>query len=277
MREIIALAVVLTASPVYSDQITPEALESLPPADVVILGEIHDNPFHHEHQTRAVAAFAPKAIVFEMLSPEQAKVVTPELRNDEAALAAVLEWESSGWPDFSMYYSIFIASDAPVYGAALPREAVRAAFSEGAAKSFGEEAVRYGLDRALPEEVQAARETLQFEAHCAAMPLNMMSGMVEAQRLRDAGFSRTVIEAYEDTGGPVAVITGNGHARTDWGMPAALSLAAPELRVLSIGQLEDTPEETPPYDLWLVTLPVERDDPCAGFAVPSGDGNEDGG
>ncbi|WP_434290514.1 ChaN family lipoprotein [Celeribacter sp. SCSIO 80788] len=276
MKKPFAFVAILAAGPAASEQIVSEALDALAPADVVILGEIHDNPVHHAHQARAVSALAPKALVFEMLSREQAARITPELRQNEEALAQALDWDSSGWPDFSMYYPVFAASGtAPVYGAALPREAVRAAFSEGAAQVFGDEAVRYGLNSALPEEMQATRETLQFEAHCSAMPREMMAGMVEAQRLRDAGFSRTVIEALEATGGPVAVITGNGHARNDWGMPATLSLVAPELRILSIGQLETIPEETPPYDLWLVTAPVERDDPCAGFAMPSENNSED--
>lgn len=271
MKETIALVTVLAASPAFSEQISPDALDALPPADVVILGEIHDNPLHHTHQARAVAALAPKAVVFEMLSPEQAARVTPELRQNAAGLAQALEWENSGWPDFSMYSPIFTASDAPVYGAALPRDTVRAAVSDGAAEVFGAEAARYGLDRPLPDDMQKARQEMQFESHCGAMPMAMMAGMVEAQRLRDAAFSRTVIEAFEATGGPVAVITGNGHARVDWGMPAVLAQAAPELQVLSIGQLEHMPEDVPPYDLWLVTDPVERDDPCAGFVSQSED------
>ncbi|MBW6418942.1 ChaN family lipoprotein [Celeribacter sp. PS-C1] len=263
MRFPFAVALTLSAGPVFSDQITPEALSILPRADVVLLGEVHDNPLHHAHQAAALSEISPTAVVFEMLTPEQAARVTRELRGDEAALAEALEWDTSGWPDFSMYHPIFAASDAPIFGAALPREEVRRAFFDGAAAVFGTEAERYGLTDPLPEKMQADRQQMQFEAHCEAMPLEMMSGMVEAQRLRDAAFSRAVIEAYQTTGGPVAVITGNGHARMDWGMPAVLAEAAPDLETLSIGQLEAAPEEAPPYNLWLVTAPVERDDPCA--------------
>lgn len=263
MKYRFAVALTLIAAPVFSDQIAPEALLSLPPADIVLLGEVHDNPLHHSHQAQAVSALSPAAIVFEMLTPEQASLATPELRGDVTSLAAVLEWDTSGWPDFSMYYQIFAASDAPIFGAALPSDDVRRAFTDGAAAVFGTEAERYGLTEPLPEEMQAERQQMQFEAHCEAMPLEMMSGMVEAQRLRDAAFSRVVIEAYEATGGPIAVITGNGHVRMDWGMPAVLAKAAPDLETLSIGQLESTPEDAPPYNLWLVTDPVERDDPCA--------------
>ncbi len=60
----------------------------------------------------------------------------------------------------------------------------------------------------------------------------------QAQRLRDAALARAVVEAMAATGGPVAVITGNGHARRDQGMPAVLGRPHPTLRVLSIGQIE---------------------------------------
>jgi hypothetical protein len=35
--------------------------------------------------------------------------------------------------------------------------------------------------------------------------------------------------------------------------------------VLSIGQLEAMPEGEVAHDLWLVTAPAEREDPCKAF------------
>ena len=104
-----------------------------------------------------------------------------------------------------------------------------------------------------------------MEAHCDALPEDILPGMVEAQRLRDAALARAVLAAMAETGGPVAVITGNGHARRDWGLPRMLARAAPDLTLVSIGQFEAPPEDDPPFDLWLVTTPAPRDDPCAAF------------
>ncbi len=250
-----------------AEQITPEELADLPPADVVILGEVHDNPIHHANQTAAVGAIGAKALVFEMLTDAQALQVRPQFLVSEEALEGALGWSESGWPDFAMYYPIFVAAkDLSYFGGALPRDEVRRAVGEGAAAVFGDGSTMFGLDLPLPEEEQLVREAGQLEAHCDALPEAMLGGMVEAQRLRDAALARAVIAAFQETGGPVAVIAGAGHARTDWGVPAALALAAPELTVLSIGQMEAPPEGEPPYDLWLVTEPAERDDPCAGFA-----------
>lgn len=251
-----------------AEEIAWEALDMLPAEDVVMLGEIHDNPHHHRAQAQAIAVLRPAAVVFEMLTPEQADLVTPETLADLPALGDLLAWEDSGWPAWDLYAPVFAAiGDARVFGAALPRAEVRAAFGAGAAEVFGPGAGMFGLDRPLPEAEQAAREELQFFSHCEAMPREMMGGMVEAQRLRDAAFARTIMAANKITGGPVAVIMGSGHTRTDWGVPAVLRIAAPDLRVLSVGLLEAAPEagQAPPYDLWLVTEPAEREDPCAAF------------
>lgn len=255
------------AAPAHAAEIGPADLTALPGADVVILGEVHDNPIHHENQRAAVAALRPGALVFEMLTPDQAALVTPENRSDRAALAQVLDWEASGWPDFALYHPIFTtAPEAAVYGAAVPRAEARRIIGEGAAAVFGTEAARYGLDRPLAPAEQARREAGQAAAHCDALPAEMLPGMVAVQRVRDAALARAAIRAMEATGGPVAVITGNGHARNDVGVPAALALAAPELSVLSLGQIEAPVEDAaPPFDLWLVTAPAEREDPCAAF------------
>jgi uncharacterized iron-regulated protein len=201
-----------------------------------------------------------------MLTPAQAARVTPENRADAAALAAALDWGEGGWPDFAMYHPLFVAApEARIYGAEMAREEVRRAVSEGAAAVLGEDAARFGLDVPLPDDEMAERVAEQAEAHCDALPVEMLPGMVEAQRLRDAALARAVLAALDATGGPVAVITGNGHARRDRGVPAYLQRARPGLVLLAVGQFEERPEGEPPFDAWRVTEPAERPDPCDAF------------
>ena len=261
----------LTVLPVGAAEIGTGDLASLPPANVVILGEVHDNPTHHANQAQAVAALAPRALVFEMLTPEQAAIATPALRADPVALGTALGWEAAGWPDFAMYAPIFTAGPgAAIFGGALSRAVVRQAVRDGAAAVFGDDAASYGLTTPLVPADQAAREAAQQAAHCNALPETILPGMVQAQRLRDAALARAIVQAVAATSGPVAVITGTGHARRDEGIPAVLSLAAPNLRVLSVGQAEAPLPADAPFDLWLVTPPAPREDPCAGFTPPKG-------
>ncbi len=226
-----------------------------PPAfaqDIFILGEVHDNPHHHAKQLEVMQEIRPRAVVFEMLSLAEAE------RVNEATALPELSWSNIG------DYEELLAYDAPKLGAALPKGDVRAAFQQGAAEVFGADAALYGLDQPLPADQFEARKQAQFEAHCEAMPLEMMGGMVQAQRLRDASFARTTLAALDRYGAPIVVITGNGHARKDWGMPVYLRAARPEVTVWSLGQSEggviagmfDQVHDAPS---------PERGDPCAAF------------
>jgi len=260
------IATMLASLPLAAEEVGLDALAALPPADVTVLGEVHDNPAHHLGQAQAIRAIDPAAVVFEMLTPAQAARVTPDLLGDEAALEAALVWHASGWPDFALYYPVFaVLDDARVFGAALDRGDVRRAVGEGAAAIFGGEAARYGLTEVLPQAEQAEREAAQFAAHCEAMPIEMMGGMVEAQRLRDAALARAVVQARSETSGPVVVIAGNGHARRDWGLLVPLARAAPGLTTLSVAFVEAAQDADAPFDLWIVTAPAEREDPCKAF------------
>ncbi|AOZ68561.1 hypothetical protein LPB142_03875 [Rhodobacter xanthinilyticus] len=273
MKKLASLLTFLAALPAAAEEITPADLpaklaEARP--EIAVLGEIHDNPAHHLAQAAAVAAMRPRALVFEMLTPDQAAKVTPELRRDPAALGKALGWEEAGWPDFAIYAPIFAAApEALIVGAALPREEVRRAMAEPLERVFGPDAARYGLDQPYPAAEQAALEAETQADHCGALPEEILPGMVAAQRLRDAAFARTAVRTLKAVSGPVAVITGSGHARNDRAVPAMIARAVPSLRVVSLGQLEAAPGEAVgpdlPYDWWIVTPPTPREDPCKAF------------
>lgn len=234
-------------------------------ADVVFLGEVHDNPAHHATQAQIVAGLQPSGIVWEMLTGARAAAITPEMLTSEQVLGPFLYWEDSGWPDFSMYYPIFAASEAQHFGAALPRDEARQVMGTAVAEVFGTNAALFGLDQPLSDEEQAAREALQRAAHCDALPEDMLPTMVDIQRLRDARIAAVVREALAATGGPVVVITGNGHARADWGAPALLAKAMPELTIATLGQGEAGTSPEGRFDAVVDASAVDRGDPCAGF------------
>ncbi|OWJ78563.1 ChaN family lipoprotein [Haematobacter genomosp. 1] len=258
----------IAAAPVAADAVLPARLDDLPPAEVILLGEVHDNPRHHENQARAVAALKPKALVFEMLTPAQADLVTPQARQSSDALALATGWATSGWPDFSLYWPIFAAApEAAILGAGVTREDMAGLREKGAAALFGPEAHRFALDRPLPAEAQQAAEEEQRLAHCDMLPGDLLPMMVDAQRLRDAALARATLRALAEHGPPVVVIAGSGHVRAG-AVPAMLKTAAPDLRVISVGQVEEGAAAQQPFDLWIVTPPEPRDDPCASLRKP---------
>ena len=245
----------LAALPVLAD--IPDAARH---ADVVILGEQHDNPDHHARQLDYLRAIAPRAVVYEMLTPDEAALLARVERDPDTITEALTGFH---WSNIGDYTALLSASPV-IVGAALSREDMRAAFDIGAAGVLGDAAELYGLTSPLPETEQTLREDLQFAAHCDAMPRDLMPGMVEAQRLRDAAFARAVIDAMDTHGAPIVLITGNGHARLDWGVPSYLARVRPDLTVFSLGQAESD-QIAGNFDHVVSAKPPERGDPCAAF------------
>ncbi|MFO1209191.1 MAG: ChaN family lipoprotein [Amaricoccus sp.] len=241
-------------------------------ADIVVLGEVHDNPVHHANQAAVVKALHPAALVFEMF-PQAAEDQINALRAEGAgrdALAQALDWQGTGWPDFAFYAEILEAAPkARVFGAGQPIADVRRAMVEGAAGVFGPDADAYGLDKPLGAAEEAAREADLAAAHCGKLPAASLPGMVEAQRFRDAGLADAALWARTMTGdGKVVVIAGSGHADRRRGVPAMLAEAAPDVKVLAVGQLEPGDDGGDAFDALMVAPAPARSDPCAGLPAP---------
>lgn len=250
----------------------PAQAEIAPPPgqDIYVLGEVHDNPAHHATQARLVAQIAPRSVVWEMLSEEQAAALVGLDPQDAKALEAALRWSDSGWPDFAMYHPIFLAAGpARHLGASVPPQDLRRVMDEGLEAGLGAaEVAAWGLGP-LPAAEQSAREAEQKAAHCDALPDRLLPGMVAAQRLRDWALASRAVAAVDAGQGPVVVITGSGHARKDRGVPALIAVAAPGLKVWSLGQDEAAVGEAvagdAPFDAVLTAPPPPREDPCLAF------------
>ena len=262
------LGAVLMAAPFWSQ--ATESFPAPPPealaADVIFLGEQHDNPGHHALQAEWVAALRPRAVVFEMLTTEQSGRITPDVLRDSDTLEQLLGWTASGWPDFDMYFPVFAAApDAGIFGAAVPRERVRGLMRDDLHAVAPELTERFALDAPLPQAEQEQREALQKAAHCDALPDGMLPMMVSVQRLRDAALADAALRALESAGAPVVVITGNGHAREDWGAPFLLRKVAPDVAVFTLGQGEAGQAPQGGFGAVVDGPTVDRGDPCAAF------------
>lgn len=255
-----------SAAMALTGALTEDIRDRIKAADIVLLGEVHDNPAHHQVQSEFLTLINPRAVVWEMITADQAALLRPDLLADAETLKTQLDWDSSGWPDFALYAPLFAATtEAAHFGAMVPRSASAEIMQDGIVAWFGADAVAFGLDQPLPEAEQAEREADQMANHCDALPEDLLPMMVDFQRLRDGELARVALRALKDTGGPVAVITGNGHARSDRGVPVYLLQAAPDLQVFSLGQSEEG-GISGQFDLVMDAPAEERPDPCLAFA-----------
>jgi len=223
-------------------------------ADVVLVGETHDNPDHHRLEAALLQAFSTThrapAVVFEMLNREQQPAVDASIAahpTDADALAQAVAWDSSGWPAWSMYRPVFeasLASRGPILAAGLDRDAAMRIAHEGVAALDPALVQAFGLAAPLPAEFQASMRREMSEAHCGLLPESMLDSMVLVQRARDASLAERLHEGTLGGRGAL-LIAGAGHVRRDQGVPAQLTRAY-GASSLAIGLLQVNAEDASP-------------------------------
>ncbi|MGC2855340.1 ChaN family lipoprotein [Novispirillum sp. DQ9] len=264
-----------------------ELADRLAGARFVLLGEKHDNPDHHRLQARLLEAMIARgrrpAVAFEMFDASQADALAAHLRDrpgDAAGLGAAVEWEKTGWPEWSTYQPIAaaaLAAGLPVTTANFSRDTVRGLAREGLDSLPAELRAALALPEALPPKVDGVIRTSVVDGHCGMMPEAMADPMVRVQAARDALMARALIDGAALPGADGAVlIAGNGHIRTDAAAPWHLErLGAAERGVLTVAMMEVTEEETDPaaygprywadglpFDVVWFTPVVDLGDPC---------------
>jgi uncharacterized iron-regulated protein len=223
-------------------------------ADIVLVGEAHDNPDHHRLEAALLQAFATThhspAVVFEMLNRDQQSAVDASLAThpgDADALAQAVAWDSSGWPAWSIYRPVFeasLASRGPILAAGLERDAAMRIAHLGIAALDPALVQAFGLAAPLPAEAQTSMRHEMSEAHCGLLPESMLDSMVLVQRARDASLAERLHEGAKGGRGAL-LIAGAGHVRRDQGVPAQLTRAY-GASSLAIGLLQVNAEDTSP-------------------------------
>ena len=255
-------------------------------ARIVLLGETHDNPRHHAWQAELLRALIAQgrqpAVAFEMLESDEQDTVDAAVRahpTEPDSLAQAVDWAGSGWPDFDQYRPIFAAAfevGLPILAANLPMADVHRLAREGLSAMDTDRATALGIDRPLAPEVDAALRAEMGESHCGMLPPEALGGLVLAQRARDAQMAAVIAGAAVIDG--AVGIMGDGHARTDRGVPARLREIAPGLTVASVAFVEVDPTATTPaayaatfgaralpFDYVVFTARQPREDPCEGM------------
>lgn len=261
-----------------------EAVNAAADADVVMIGETHDNPDHHKLQAWLIRELAHKGkhpgVVLEMIGPEKADSLASYLGTGSATpdgLGSALDWNNSGWPDWSMYRPIIEAALGAGYPI-LPGDASKLQIREVGERGLrvlpDAEVDRLGVGRLLPAKLGGALTEDIKVSHCNQLPDADVVKMTDVQRFRDAVLADNVLKAVQKTGGAV-LIAGDGHVRTDRGVPYYLHARAPNLKIVTILLKEvesgvESPEAAVPRDpdgkpaasfIWF-TARSDRPDQC---------------
>jgi uncharacterized iron-regulated protein len=237
-------------------------------ADIVLLGELHDNPQHHRRRGALIADLGPTAVVVAEQLPRGARVgAGGELL--ARLQAAGFDSKAWGWPLFEDLFAPVLGAGLPLLGGNAPRDLARQIARDG--PSAWPADLRQRLEAApLSAEAQAALDRDLVDGHCGHLSATRLPAMRAAQRARDASMAQVLLDQHAAGARPVVLVAGNGHVRTDNGVVPLLLAAQPALRVVSVGFGEPgwTVQGAPFTHLW-ITAGVKRGDPCAGFRMPA--------
>lgn len=274
-------------SPSAQETVLPaEVVRAAMEADVVLVGETHDNPDHHKLQAWLLRQLAAKgkrpAVVMEMIGADKADdLANVQLASNVTtdAIGTKLDWESSGWPAFSIYRPIVdaaLGNNLTLLAGDASKDQVRQVSQQGLGALAYSERVRLGIGSQLPAALAASLTDELKASHCNQLADADLAGMVQVQRFRDAALADNVLKAVDKaSGNGVVLIAGGGHVRSDRGVPLYLRTRASGLKLLTIVFSEviagdDNPEDGAPHDangkpaadfVWY-TARTERPDPC---------------
>ena len=245
-------------------------LEAMAAADIVLLGELHDNAAQHRLRLqwlRALADRVPISIVLEHLDADSQSRLDQARRAQDASLplgprarqlaeAAGFRFDGWDWSLIGPVVEFALEKNLPIRAANLSsREAYSIARGEP-----------HALGAAVPSgwspEIEQQMSRLIREGHCGLLPETMIPAMVRAQRARDARIAEVVLQSREGGRRPV-LLAGNGHVRTDLGVPLHLRDAVGSETVFAVGLLEMPPSpDEGRFNAVRITEAQERADPC---------------
>jgi uncharacterized iron-regulated protein len=248
-------------------------------ARFVLLGEVHDNPGHLGIRRDLITALLRDgrrpAIAMEQFDREHQAALDrarSDAPRDAEHVKEATRFNTAGWdwPHYAPFVQLALDHELPLLAANLSRVDAFRVSAGGAAAVLGAAAVSaLHLDNPLPDTARLKLERLIEEGHCGKAPPSILPGIVNAQRARDAIMAQALTR-HAATG--AVLIAGNGHVRSDFGVPHYLAQYAAGTTIAVVGLLEVRDGKTAPadyyagddpeYDFIAFTPRTPRPDPC---------------
>jgi uncharacterized iron-regulated protein len=242
------------------------ALRSRP---IVLLGEVHDNATQHGLRAQALRALlqsgARPALLMEQFDRDrQAELdralAQPDANPDSVIAAGSGMGGAAGapapgwiWPLYRPYIALAIEYRLPIVAANVSRTDTRAIVKDGLAA--------HGFDANVPADIEQIQAHAIADGHCGMLSPADARRLIAAQVARDQFMARAI-----DALAPRAAVllAGNGHVRSDAGVPRWLSTGS-RSRSVAIGLLEQDGPVDGTYDIAMTTPAQARPDPCDGL------------
>jgi len=241
-------------------------------ANIVLLGEAHDNREHHRLQLalleEIVAAGRAPALVMEQFDRENGSALQAERLRPGHTADSVMDaghFNRDGWDadGYRPLVALALRAGLPIVPGNVSRSEARVIVRDPA--HFPLPTVDVSVERGLAGDIE--------RNHCGdTVAPTLLAGMVAAQRARDV----TMARALEQHAGRGAVlIAGAGHVRADRGAPLYLRSRPLVIAFVEVDSSRPDPRDyvdgpfasATSYDFLWFTQRASRPDPCAGKPV----------
>lgn len=221
----------------------------------VIIGEKHDNTYHHDIELWLMTQLAQKrqqgAVLLEMLTPSQ-QILVDNIKKRYSAdhylrderLMAALKW-NTGWR-WEWYGNIVkegLSADYPLLAANIDQEAISQAYKNPP--------VIEGQYSTAPLVRQLIQETIQV-SHGNTLEKTQYEKMMLIQQLRD----RTMAERLLAAPPPALLIAGSFHATKVMGVPLHIADLAPNEKITVVIMAEEGSDITSAHADYLWITPA---------------------
>ena len=230
----------------------PQLVTVLVEARYRLLGEVHDNPAHHQIRARLITSIAATgarpAVVLEQFDLEHDKdLIAAQASGADVkrlADAGRLDRKSWAWPLHKPILEAALTMRLPVRAANLSLARIDDELQIPIDKESNAiwytrlHAARWTAAQALDLRADIV------ESHCRKLPEAIVPRLVLAQRMRDAAMAQALVN--DATADGAILIAGNGDVRADLAVPVYLHAAGvsdADARSVSVGLIEVSPEE----------------------------------
>lgn len=263
-------------------------------ANVLLLGETHDNPRHHELQLKLLKARIESgvrpALMMEQLDADSQPALDRALSggNRDEVLANVTKLvKFQDWQFYQPFLALAVDNKLPIIAANVSNQQLQPVIWQGFAAYDPADLKRLAVEEVWSESRQDYLVRNMGGAHCGKLKDELRAGLSRSQRLRDALMADS---AMSSVGRGIVGIVGSSHARRDIGLPLYFAARAPQASIFSVGFMEvskgrtdprayeaDSATGEAPYDVLWFTPRVERSDPCANIGTGNTGGANIGG
>lgn len=248
-------------------------------ANYILVGETHDNTAQHAVETAIIDYLSglhrPASVSFEMIDDRQGRLLKDRDIKSSAELIGLLQRTGGGW-DYETYYrNLFdsvIRAGFRILPANIDRTRLLDMMNEHAAPVPASQKDLLSRTPLSQKNLDAMQQDL-LDSHCGVLTPAQVQPMIRGQRIRDATMALSLLRS---SAGLKVLIAGNGHVRTDLGVPRYIHSSSAKL--ISIGVLEvesnlDRPADYAadwnsarlPFDYVWFTARAQRKDPCIDF------------